>query len=1090
MSDINNNFGKFFNAQQKLNAYNDYKKLSSKAKKNNEELRNAADINGDGKINTKDRTAANKEIKELKKDELLFDVNSDGKVDLNDLIMISNGFDIDGDGNVSKKELKFLQEQEKTLIEQLDNNLDLNGDGEVNLNDLENLTNWIEERDSYNSKDQVDTFLQKIQKNLNKTLGLTNLKTLAQTQEKLDKTNYFMEGRYDITANDNLDADGNGTIDANDAKLFGLASKSLQQQLKVNVDDINSAKINYDTALAEKPDLVTKKKEAKTLKDNLKKELDSANNAVKTANRNISNYERSLATAQKNLERAKTDANKAIYQKKVDTYQAKLNAEKEKLQTAQATQAEKQTAYDAAKANYDTLSADLKENNSAKTAYNKYSAYYKNYGDFEIKDVDIVKVPVGDIEVKEPGEELVSSGGVDGNGMPVGDKIDVPKMGSVDELAQLLGTSPDKMNITETVDMSEEGVYRLKFTVDQGYGMQTSYAVDWINDEFSVYALDDAGNAIAVKQYDANGQLVHSWSAGIKIGPIDLDPVIINPGEIVDIPEVGSGEYMAKLTGVDIENMTDVEYGADGNITSFNTADAKYSVDYHANGEFVIEKDSIYGLLTKTVYDANGNVRGEYKAVSVKSYPVTDENGEPRLDENGNVLVYTEIIWEPVIKVITEPSEPEPVVNPGGVDGNGMPVGDKIEVPPMGSVDALAELLGTSADKMNITDIVDWAGEGVYRMKFTVDQGDGTQTSYAVDWINDEFAVYALDDAGNAIATKRYDINNGQLTYDWNSGIYVNVPVEPMPINPVDPMPLPLPKIELPADSITVPKEGSIEGLAKMYGVSADEIQVHERSGIYGVNTKIIFTLPFPQPCDEPTSTFTAQWVDGKFFVTLAEGGMNKNATTETKCYDENGNVFGTSKTTNPKEGASDLGYGAVDISDTKVGSLDFVTKLAGLNEYQLSSSAIVKRDEQGRIVSWKQTSLGMLMVVPDFEVKVNYNDDGTYTVSIIDGNGRYNDKNTTINTYNSKGDLIQQSEQKLLAQEKFHKIQMLLDKEPTEGIEPWLGEDNQFIEENENMINQNDLIKATDLYTKYKAGTISSQSLFSNLDKDEDEEI
>lgn len=596
-------------------------------------------------------------------------------------------------------------------------------------------------------------------------------------------------------------------------------------------------------------------------------------------------------------------------------------------------------------------------------------------------------------------------------------------------------------------------------------------------------------------------------------------------------------------------------------------------------GDFIITKTPEFGNPTRRICDADGHIIDKQEQI-IETYPQTDENGNVMLDDDGNGTLLTRTSWVSTAGIFG-----------GGMNNYGMPGGCQIEIPKMGSVDGLAQLLGTSPEKMNITKTVDWSDVGVYKMEFTVDHGDGTQTSYKVQWAEgQEFGLYSYDEAGNQLATRRYDINNGQLTYDWDSGIYeieTIIPVDPEPINPEPIRPEPenpvhapknianlagldmdsitnaeydetgrlvsfgdnmlyaggegphyivqyledgsfiifkeqggvetprivegtyydkdgnvinqwqerldqpvMPKIELPADSITVPKEGSIEGIAKMYGVSADEIQVIERSGTYGVNTKITFMLPIAQTCDEPASTFTAQWVDGKFFVTLAEGGINVNQTSETKCYDENGNVFGTSKTTNPKEGASDLGYGAVDISDVEVGSLDFVAKLAGLSEYHLSSSASVKRDEQGRIVSWKQMSMGMFDAIPDFEVKVNYNDDGTYTVSIIDGNGNYNDKNTTINTYNSKGDLIQQSEQKLLAK---GMIQMPIDAPIgiiDDTIEPWLMEkDLYYLGENENMISQEDLIKATDLYTKYKAGTISSQSLFSNLDKYEDEE-
>ena len=77
MSDFNANLEKLFSNQKSEQKYSEYSKVSSKQKKNTA-LWLAADVNGDGKISSKDKTAMNKLEKELLKNPNLFDVNGDG----------------------------------------------------------------------------------------------------------------------------------------------------------------------------------------------------------------------------------------------------------------------------------------------------------------------------------------------------------------------------------------------------------------------------------------------------------------------------------------------------------------------------------------------------------------------------------------------------------------------------------------------------------------------------------------------------------------------------------------------------------------------------------------------------------------------------------------------------------------------------------------------------------------------------------------------------------------------------------------------------------------------------------------------------
>ena len=73
------------------------------------------DVNGDGKINSKDQTALNKEKTELLKNKnLLFDVNGDGQFTQADVDMFVKG-DFDGDGETSALEEKFVKQYKNSL---------------------------------------------------------------------------------------------------------------------------------------------------------------------------------------------------------------------------------------------------------------------------------------------------------------------------------------------------------------------------------------------------------------------------------------------------------------------------------------------------------------------------------------------------------------------------------------------------------------------------------------------------------------------------------------------------------------------------------------------------------------------------------------------------------------------------------------------------------------------------------------------------------------------------------------------------------------------------------------------------------------
>lgn len=74
----------------------------------------AFDVNGDGKIDSKDEKALTTERKNLLKNENLFDVNGDGKFDQNDIDMFVK-YDYDANGKTTKTEKAFIEEYKTTM---------------------------------------------------------------------------------------------------------------------------------------------------------------------------------------------------------------------------------------------------------------------------------------------------------------------------------------------------------------------------------------------------------------------------------------------------------------------------------------------------------------------------------------------------------------------------------------------------------------------------------------------------------------------------------------------------------------------------------------------------------------------------------------------------------------------------------------------------------------------------------------------------------------------------------------------------------------------------------------------------------------
>ncbi len=104
-------------------AYDTVKKNMKDGTFTNEALFKAADVNGDGVVDSKDKKLIDKSVSALNKDKKLFDINGDGKITIEDLAKFGQdkdgkaieGFDFDKDGKISDYEKKFMADQKAEL---------------------------------------------------------------------------------------------------------------------------------------------------------------------------------------------------------------------------------------------------------------------------------------------------------------------------------------------------------------------------------------------------------------------------------------------------------------------------------------------------------------------------------------------------------------------------------------------------------------------------------------------------------------------------------------------------------------------------------------------------------------------------------------------------------------------------------------------------------------------------------------------------------------------------------------------------------------------------------------------------------------
>ena len=136
--------------------------------------KNKFDVNNDGKIDNKDKTALTNEEKSLLKSENLFDFNNDGKVDTQDMFFVSQGLEIDGIDEIDEFEKAFLQKFKNNITNGILNTLKNNKD--LSLDDLLNFENEISKMSSEDKtfwKSEIKKFEDQIIKNLQAKKDIT-----------------------------------------------------------------------------------------------------------------------------------------------------------------------------------------------------------------------------------------------------------------------------------------------------------------------------------------------------------------------------------------------------------------------------------------------------------------------------------------------------------------------------------------------------------------------------------------------------------------------------------------------------------------------------------------------------------------------------------------------------------------------------------------------------------------------------------------------------------------------------------------------------------------------------------------------------
>ncbi len=167
------NLTNLYSAYQNKKAYEQLENDNKNKKKSLESDWEKGDLNKNGKLD--DKKSINNNIKEKESVELLFDVNGDSKIDMNDLLNFNTNVDLDGDEVISDAEKTFLAEQKTNLENKLLK--ELKADNSLTLNDYTNFQNSLVEFQKNNTiADDLKTFLKTYESTMmNKIKNQTDL---------------------------------------------------------------------------------------------------------------------------------------------------------------------------------------------------------------------------------------------------------------------------------------------------------------------------------------------------------------------------------------------------------------------------------------------------------------------------------------------------------------------------------------------------------------------------------------------------------------------------------------------------------------------------------------------------------------------------------------------------------------------------------------------------------------------------------------------------------------------------------------------------------------------------------------------------
>lgn len=193
-------------------AYNAVRNSLNKDQLPDSALFKAADLNHDGKVDSKDKALIADKVKDANKNKTaLYDVNGDGKLTYDDLAKFAEAQDLDGDGKISDEELaKFAKMQ------------DLDGDGKVSDAEKAFMKTQKEALE--------DQLISDLKKNKNK-LTIFDFTNFEEAKAGMSETEKASLAEYEkqlmdyINKSTNFDVNSDGKVNANDYQEFLTLTK-------------------------------------------------------------------------------------------------------------------------------------------------------------------------------------------------------------------------------------------------------------------------------------------------------------------------------------------------------------------------------------------------------------------------------------------------------------------------------------------------------------------------------------------------------------------------------------------------------------------------------------------------------------------------------------------------------------------------------------------------------------------------------------------------------------------------------------------------------------------------------------------------